>query len=425
MLDIIKKEDVLKFIKRTVEYPDMALKSVQQILKEVSINGDNAVKRYTEQFDNCIVKNIKVTEEEIIKAYKSIDQQLIEDLNIAEKNIREFHKMQIQNGYKKEVLSNSYVGQIVNPIETVGLYIPGGTAAYPSTVLMSAVPAKIAGVKKIVLISPPNQNGEIPEIILASAKIAGVDEIYKVGGAQGIAALAYGTSQIPKVDKIMGPGNMYVALAKKEVFGIVGIDMIAGPSEITILADESATPSYIAADLIAQAEHDEMASSILVTTSKVIALQVQEELKDQVSNCSRKNIIKSSFDNYGGIIIVDSIDEGIEVVNNIGPEHLELMIKKPDNIVSKIKNAGAIFIGDYSPESLGDYIAGPNHTLPTNGTSRFSSPLSVDDFIKKTSIIKYSKNDLKKYKDSIYRIAMKEELDGHANAALVRFKDES
>jgi len=424
MLKVIEKNDVFNFIERTITYPDTALQTVQEIVRNVKENKDSAVSFYTERFDKVALPSFKVTEEEVTEAVSRIDQTLLDDLRLAASNIEEYHKQQLRTGYKMDKLQSSYVGQLIKPIQSVGIYVPGGTAAYPSTVLMNAIPAKIAGVKEIIMITPPNKQGGVDDIILAAARIAGVDQIYKVGGAQGIAALAYGTETIPQVSKIMGPGNLYVALAKKEVFGQVGIDMIAGPSEITILADESATPSFIAADLISQAEHDEMASAILITTSASIASQVQEELDKQVPKLSRKAIIEKSFQNYGGIIVVETISEGIEVVNSIAPEHLELMVQNPEDLLNQIENAGAIFLGSYSPESLGDYIAGPNHTLPTNGTSRFSSPLSVDDFIKKTSVIYFSKEDLNTYKDSIYRIATKEQLDGHANAALVRFEDE-
>jgi len=338
MLNIIPKEEVFRFIQRTIAYHENALETVQDIIRNVKENKDKAVSYYTSLFDKVNLESVRVTEQEVSEAVSRIDTQLLDDLRLAAQNIRRYHEKQLPTGYQMDVLTKSYVGQLIKPIQSVGIYVPGGTASYPSTVLMDAIPASIAGVSQIVMITPPNKQGCVDDIILAAAQIAGIDEIYKVGGAQGIAALAYGTETIPQVSKIIGPGNLYVALAKKEVFGQVGIDMIAGPSEITILADEYANPSFIAADLISQAEHDEMASAILVTTSRAIAIQVQQELEKQVPVLKRKKIITTSFQNYGGIIIVDDIQEGIAVINQIAPEHLELMIQNPESILNQIDN---------------------------------------------------------------------------------------
>jgi histidinol dehydrogenase len=396
---------------------------VKDIVETVLKQGDQAVRDYTKQFDKVVLDTFKVTDVEIEAAYQNIDPLLIDDLKKAYENILRFHEKQMLEDYYIES-NGSKIGQIIRPIETVGIYVPGGTAAYPSTVLMNTAPAKIAGVKNIIMITPPNTEGKIKDILLVAAKIAGVDQIFKVGGAQGIAALTYGTAQIPKVDKIVGPGNIYVALAKKLVSGFVGIDMVAGPSEVVIIADEEANPSYIAADLLAQAEHDVLAKVILLTPSTTIVDRVQEELKRQTETLSRRSIINDCLENNGYIINTSSIEEAILISNKIAPEHLELQFKDAEKYINQINNAGAIFVGEFTPEPVGDYYAGPNHTLPTSGTARFNSALSTTDFIKKISLIQYSKESLDKSKDSIIRIANEEGLTAHANAIKVRYKNE-
>ena len=383
---------------------EKALETVKEIIRNVRMNQDEAVIQYTKQFDCVESKNYRVSQQEIDDAYNNIDRALVTDLTIAYQNIKTYHEKQMISEYKYNVEENSTVGQLVRPINRVGIYVPGGTAAYPSTVLMNAVPAIVAGVKEIVMISPPNKEGNISDIILAAAKVAGVNEIYKVGGAQGIAALAYGTKTIPSVSKIVGPGNIYVALAKKEVFGKVGIDMIAGPSEILIYADDTSNPRYIAADLLSQAEHDELARVILVTNSSSLIEKVNVELTLQLDTLSRKEIAMKAILNNGYAVLVDNEEEALRAVNSIAPEHLELLVNNVEDLIPKITNAGAIFVGEYSPEPLGDYIAGPNHTLPTSGSATFSSPLSTDDFLKKTSYINFSYNGLKQYKDSMLYI---------------------
>lgn len=397
-------------------------KTVDDILTDVRLNKDKAIRKYTEKFDGILLENFLVSEDEIQKALNNIDKILKEDLIKAKKNIQKYHEKQVRDSYFIEE-EDILLGQIVRPIERVGIYVPGGKAAYPSTVLMNAVPAKIAGVEEIIMITPPNKNGNIKDSIIVAAHIAGVDRIYKVGGAHGIGALAFGTESIPKVDKITGPGNIYVATAKKQLSGYVGIDMIAGPSEIMVIADKNANPRYIAADLISQAEHDEMAASILVTDYEPMVEKVIWELESQTALLERKDMIKKSLKDYGAIIISDSIDESIEIANEIAPEHLEILTEDPFRIYPNIKNAGAIFLGEYTPEPVGDYFAGTNHTLPTSSTARFSSPLSVDDFIKKTSLIHYGKDALKQSKDSIIRIAEEEGLTGHANSIKIRFEE--
>ncbi len=399
-------------------------KVVEDIVNDVKKRKDNALIEYTAKFDKVKISKFLVTEDEIRSAVESIDSELYDALLKAKDNIERFHRHQIRDSFTINNVDESYVGQLVNPIEKVGIYAPGGKAAYPSTVLMNAVPAKIAGVKEIIMVTPPNKNGKIKNSILVAASIAGVDKIYKVGGAQAIAALAYGTESIPKVSKIVGPGNIYVAMAKKRVSGYVGIDMIAGPSEILIIADKTANSRYIAADLISQAEHDEMAASIMITDSERLATNVVEELYKQIETLERKEIITKSLESYGQIIITSTIDKSIEIANEIAPEHLEIITENSLEISKRIKNAGAIFIGEYTPEPVGDYYAGPNHTLPTSSTARFSSPLGVEDFIKKTSLIYYSKQALKEAKDSIIKIATDEGLTGHANSVKIRFEEE-
>lgn len=427
MIEIVEgnceaRREYLKNIKkRAISIGNNVDEIVNDILKAVREKGDLAVLDYTRKFDCESIKSLKVTEEEIEEAFKNVEDNFIEALGAAKENIREFHEKQKTKGWIMTKENGSLMGQLVRGLERVGIYVPGGTAAYPSSVLMNAIPAKVAGTEEIVMITPPGKNGKINPAILVAAKIAGVDEIYKVGGAQGVAALAYGTETIKKVDKIVGPGNIFVATAKRSVFGVVDIDMIAGPSEILVIADEFANARFIAADLMSQAEHDKLASSILVTTSKDLALEVKKELALQVKALARKDIIEEALENFGVIFIVNTIEEAIEVANEIAPEHLEVSVKEPFLYLSKIKNAGSIFLGEYSPEPLGDYMAGPNHVLPTSGSARFFSPLSVDDFVKKSSYIYYNKLALMELKDKIVTIAEKEGLTAHANSIKVRF----
>ena len=400
--------------------------TVNAILEDVRENGDQAIFSYTKKFDKADIsaENILVTEAEIEEAYTLVDASLIEVIRKAIVNIKEYHEKQKQYSWFDSTPQGTILGQKVTPIEKVGLYVPGGKAAYPSSVLMNVIPAKVAGVEKIIMCTPPDAQGKVTPTTLVAAKEAGVSDIYKVGGAQAIAAMAYGTESIPKVDKITGPGNIFVALAKKAVYGHVSIDSIAGPSEILVLADETANPKYVAADLLSQAEHDELASAILVTTSEALADQVSEEVDKFVAQLSRKEIIQKSLDNYGYMLIAENMDDAIDAVNEIASEHLEIVTKDPFNTMTKVKNAGAIFLGEYSSEPLGDYFAGPNHVLPTNGTAKFFSPLSVDDFIKKSSIISYSKEALQPIYKDIVQFATAERLTAHANSIAVRFEDE-
>ena len=398
---------------------------VNEIIENVRANRDAAIFDYTKRFDGADInaENILVTEGEIKEAYEKVDEKLLAVIRKALVNIRKYHEKQRQYSWFDSEESGIILGQKVTALEKVGVYVPGGKAVYPSSVLMNIVPAKVAGVKKIVMTTPPGKDGKVNPATLVAAKEAGVDAIYKVGGAQAIAALAFGTESIPKVDKIVGPGNIYVALAKKAVFGFVSIDSIAGPSEIMVLADETANPRFVAADLLSQAEHDEMASAILVTTSRTLAEQVSKEVEGFVAQLSRKEIIQKSLDNYGYILVAENMDEAIATVNEIASEHLELVTKNPFETMTKIRNAGAIFVGEYSSEPLGDYFAGPNHVLPTNGTAKFFSPLSVDDFIKKTSIISYSREALEPIYKDIVQFAECEQLTAHANSIRVRFED--
>lgn len=398
--------------------------AVDKILDDVKENGDSAVIKYTNKFDSEVInaQNMKVTVDEIKKAYETVDKNFISAIKKAKENIEFYHEKQKQRSWMITKEDGIMLGQQVRPLDVVGIYVPGGTAAYPSSVIMNTIPAKVAGVKKVVMVTPPSKDGSINPNILVAADIAGVDEIYKVGGAQGVGALAYGTKTIPKVDKIVGPGNIYVAMAKRSVYGFVDIDMIAGPSEILIIADETGDAKLIAADLMSQAEHDVLASSTLVTTSEELALKVKEELKVQVEGLWRKDIIKTSLKNYGMIFIVKDIKDAVDVANTIAPEHLEVMVEEPFLILGEIKNAGSIFLGKFAPEPLGDYMAGPNHVLPTNGSARFFSPLSVDDYIKKSSFIYYSEAGLSKVKDDIITIAETEGLTAHANSIKVRFQ---
>lgn len=399
--------------------------SVNAIIEKVRTERDRAVFSYTRQFDGADInaETIKVTREEIEEAYHLIDQKLIEVMKKSLDNIRNYHEKQRQYSWFDSRPDGVMLGQKVTPIARVGVYVPGGKAAYPSSVLMNVLPAKVAGVEKIVMTTPCNKEGKVNPATLAAADLAGVDEIYKVGGAQAIAALAFGTESIPKVDKIVGPGNIYVALAKKAVFGHVSIDSIAGPSEILVLADETANPRYVAADLLSQAEHDELASAILITTSEELANQVSKEVEQFTALLSRKEIIEKSLENYGYILVAENLTEAIEAVNEIASEHLEILTANPFETMMKIKNAGAIFLGEYASEPLGDYFAGPNHVLPTNGTAKFFSPLSVDDFIKKSSIISYSREALEPIYKDIVQFATSEQLTAHANSIKVRFED--
>lgn len=398
---------------------------VNDIIQNVREKRDEAIFEYTLKFDGATINqdNIRVTEEEIKQAYEQVDPKLLDVIRKALVNIRDYHAKQKQYSWFDSDESGIILGQKVTPLKTVGVYVPGGKAVYPSSVLMNVIPAKVAGVSNIIMTTPCGKDGKVYPSTLVAAKEAGVDAIYKVGGAQAIAALAFGTESIPKVDKIVGPGNIYVALAKKAVFGYVSIDSIAGPSEIMVLADETANPRFVAADLLSQAEHDEMASAILVTTSETLAEQVSVEVDKFVATLSRKEIIQKSLDNYGYILVADTMQDAIDTVNEIASEHLELVTKNPFETMTKIRNAGAIFIGEYSSEPLGDYFAGPNHVLPTNGTAKFFSPLSVDDFIKKSSIISYSREALEPVYKDIVQFAECEKLTAHANSIRVRFED--
>lgn len=398
---------------------------VAQIVDEVKQKKDQALFSFTEKFDHTVVtaNNILVTKEEIEEAYTLVDPELVEIIQKAKANIVEYHEKQRQYSWFDSKPNGSMLGQKVTPLKRVGVYVPGGKAAYPSSVLMNVLPAKVAGVDELIMTTPPMKDGKIYPVTLVAANEAGIDRIYRVGGAQAIAALAFGTESVPKVDKIVGPGNIYVALAKKAVYGHVSIDSIAGPSEILVLADETANPRYVAADLLSQAEHDEMASAILVTTSRELAEQVSKEVETFTAELSRTEIMQESLDNYGYILLAKDMEEAVETANEIASEHLEIITANPFEVMTKIRNAGAIFIGEYSSEPLGDYFAGPNHVLPTNGTAKFFSPLSVDDFIKKSSIIYYSREALEPVHEDIIKFAAAERLTAHANSIRVRFED--
>ena len=397
--------------------------AVADIIKEVRANGDAALFEYSRKFDKVELSSLEVSKEEIDAAFSKVEPEFVEILKEAKENIYAFHSRQVRNSFLINEKDGVVIGQKVIPIEKVGLYVPGGTAAYPSSVLMNAIPAKIAGCNEIVMVTPPAKDGSVNPAILAAAKVAGVDRIFKVGGAQAVAALAYGTESVPAVDKIVGPGNAYVAEAKKQVFGKVSIDMIAGPSEILVIADKNNNPAYVAADLLSQAEHDKNATAVLVTDSKELADAVSAELEHQIPQLSRSEIARVSIDNNGKIIITESIDEAIFVANGLAPEHLEICLDDPFMYLDKIKNAGSVFMGKYCPEALGDYFAGPNHTLPTSGTARFSSPLSVDDFVKKTQFSYYTKEALEKVARKVEFFANKEGLGAHAKSAVIRFED--
>lgn len=395
---------------------------VTNIIENVKQNGDKALFEYAEKFDKAKLSSLEVTEEEIEEAFNKVEPKFIEIIKTAAQNIRNFHEKQVRNSFIINEQDGIVTGQKVTPIEKVGLYVPGGTAAYPSTVLMDSIPAKIAGCSEICIATPPSADGKVNPVILAAAKIAGVDRIFKMGGAQAIAALAYGTQTVPKVDKIVGPGNAFVAEAKRQVFGRVSIDMIAGPSEILVIADGKSNPKFVAADLLSQAEHDKMASAVLVTDSMELAVKVQAEIENQLKALPREEIARTSIDNNGKIIVADNIADVIDVSNEIAPEHLELCVDNPFDYLDKIKNAGSIFMGRYCPEALGDYYAGANHTLPTSGTARFSSPLSVDDFVKKSQYTYYTKDALKKVAEDVAFFAEKEGLTAHARSATIRFE---
>ena len=413
-------------LKRSPNNYDAYAGKVQVILDDVKEKGDEALFGYTEKFDQChlTADTVQVTKEEIQAAYEKVDDSLVDIIRKALVNIRTYHEKQKQYSWFDSQPNGTILGQKVTALSSVGVYVPGGKAAYPSSVLMNIVPAKVAGVEKIVMVTPPDKNGEVTPATLVAANEAGATHVYKVGGAQAIAALAYGTESIEKVDKIVGPGNIYVALAKKAVYGHVSIDSIAGPSEILVLADETANPRYVAADLLSQAEHDELASAILVTTCPELAKKVEEEIEGFLQTLSRSDIIRKSLDNFGYILVADTMEDSIDITNEIASEYLEVVTKDPFQTMTKIKNAGAIFLGSYSSEPLGDYFAGPNHVLPTNGTAKFFSPLSVDDFIKKSSIIYYSREALQPLHDDIETFAKAERLTAHANSIAVRFEQE-
>jgi histidinol dehydrogenase len=392
------------------------LKTVRAVLADVRLRGDLAIAEYSEKWDGVKLEKFRVTTDEMKLAKERFDEVLLTDLKEAAANIRLFHEKQKRSSYEVDVDHGSFIGQRINPLDAVGLYVPGGSAAYPSSVLMNVIPAQVAGVKRIVIVSPPNNQGVLPDAVLVAASILGIDEIYKIGGAQAIAALAYGTETIRPVDKITGPGNVFVALAKREVFGEVAIDMIAGPSEIAIIADETAYADEVAADLLSQAEHDPMACAVLLTTSEFLASEVVKEVEKQLLTLPREDIARASIENFGCIYIAESMSQIVEAVNKLAPEHLEIMTKQPHDVAELVRHAGAIFIGRFSSEPIGDYFAGTNHVLPTNSTARFSSPLSVDDFIKKTSLIYYSKETWQQHMDKIARLARMEGLEAHARA---------
>lgn len=421
-----KKNILEKLLKRSPSSYTGFEESVHEIIKNVKERGDEAVFAYTKQFDGAQIssENVRVTPSEIDEAYEKVDEKLLAVIRKSLVNIRSYHEKQKRYSWFDSTEDGTLLGQKITPLATVGVYVPGGKAVYPSSVLMNVVPAKVAGVKRIVMTTPPSRDGKIPPSTLVAAKEAGVDEIYKVGGAQAIAALAFGTESIPKADKITGPGNIYVALAKKAVYGHVSIDSVAGPSEILVLADETANPRYVAADLLSQAEHDEMASAILVTTSETLANEVVKEIEGFLQTLSRADIIRKSLEQYGFILLADNMADAVDAVNEIASEHLEIVTKDAFQVMTKIRNAGAIFIGEYSSEPLGDYFAGPNHVLPTNGTAKFFSPLSVDDFIKKSSIVYYSKEALAPVHDDIIAFAQAEQLTAHANSIRVRFEEQ-
>lgn len=419
------RENILEgLLKRDPNHYPQYEETVQQIVEEVKTKGDEALFAYTEKFDKVKVSeaDIRVTDEEVEEAFQKVDPALLEVMKKSMANIREYHQRQVRQSWFDTKPDGRILGQKITPLESVGVYVPGGKAAYPSTVLMNVVPAKVAGVERIVMVTPPGKDGKVDPVTLTAAHLAGVTEVYRAGGAQAVAALAFGTRSIPRVDKIVGPGNIFVALAKKAVYGHVSIDSIAGPSEILVIADETADPRYVAADLLSQAEHDELASAILVTTSASLAEAVSKEVDGFLKELSRKAILEKSLENYGYILVADTMEDAIKTANAIASEHLEIVTKDPFEVMTKIRNAGAIFIGPYSSEPLGDYFAGPNHVLPTNGTAKFFSPLGVDDFVKKSSIIYYSREALGKVHQDIELFAASEQLTAHANSIKVRFE---
>ncbi len=421
--EITENDLYTKLIQRTKSNDGTSIiNTVAKILEDVKNSGDKALREYSKKFDNADIKEIRVTEAEFTAAYDAVDAELLQTIKKSQQNIWSFHEKQLQNSWISPKEDGSMLGQLVRPIEKVGLYVPGGTAPLISSVLMTAVPAKVAGVSKIIMCTPPSKDGSVNPAILVAAREAGVGEVYRVGGAQAIAAMAYGTESIPKVDKICGPGNVYVATAKRLIYGDCDIDMFAGPSEILVIADSTARPEYVAADLLSQAEHDKLASSVLITDDESLVKKVTEQLEKQINRLSRKAIIEKSLEDYGFVVLVDNIEQAIEVSNNIAPEHLEICINEPMSMLGLIKNAGAIFVGNYSPEPLGDYMAGPSHVLPTSGTARFSSPVNVDQFLKKSSLIYYNRQALEKTSNDIVRFAEAELLDAHANAIKVRFE---
>ena len=416
----LSNDEIFARVTPTVNVTDI----VAEIIENVKANGDKALFEYCKKFDKADLTSFLVTEEEINEALSLVEPKFIEILEKAAKNIRKFHEKQVRNSFIINDEDGVVIGQKVIPVDRAGLYVPGGTAAYPSTVLMDSIPAKIAGCKEVVIVTPPGADGKVNPVILAAAKIAGVDKIFKVGGAQAVAALAFGTESVPKVDKIVGPGNAFVAEAKKQVFGVVSIDMIAGPSEILIVADSKNNPAHLAADLLSQAEHDKMASAVLVTDSENLAKNVADEIENQIPLLERSEIARASIDANGKIIIADSLETVFEIANEIAPEHLELCVENPFDCLDKIRHAGSIFMGKNCPEALGDYFAGPNHTLPTGGTAKFSSPLSVDDFVKKTQYTYYTKDALKKVAEDVAYFAKQEGLTAHAKSALIRTTEE-
>lgn len=416
----VKNDEIFARVTPSVNVTDI----VAEIIENVKANGDKALFEYCKKFDKAELTSLLVTEEEIDEAMNLVEPKFIEILEKAAKNIRKFHEKQIRNSFIINDEDGIVIGQKIIPVDRAGLYVPGGTAAYPSTVLMDSIPAKIAGCKEVVIVTPPSADGKVNPVILAAAKIAGVDKIFKVGGAQAIAALAFGTQSVPKVDKIVGPGNAFVAEAKKQVFGVVSIDMIAGPSEILIVADKENNPKHLAADLLSQAEHDKMASAVLVTDSEELANRVAEEIENQIPLLERSEIARASIDVNGKIIVADSIERVFDIANEIAPEHLELCVENPFDCLDKIRHAGSIFMGKNCPEALGDYFAGPNHTLPTGGTAKFSSPLSVDDFIKKTQYTYYTKDALKRVAEDVAYFAKQEGLTAHARSAVIRTEEE-
>ncbi len=416
----VQSDEIFARSEATVNVEDI----VTEIISNVRKNGDKALYEYCEKFDKSVLSSLQVTEQEIDEAFALVDSEFIEIIKKAKENIVAFHQKQKRNSFIINETEGVVIGQKVIPIDKVGLYVPGGTAAYPSTVLMDSIPAKIAGCREIVMVTPPGKDGKVNPVILAAAKIAGVDKIFKVGGAQAVAALAYGTESIPAVHKIVGPGNAFVAEAKKQVFGVVSIDMIAGPSEILIVADGTCNPKFVAADLLSQAEHDKMASAVLVTDSNELAIKVQKELEVQIPLLSRAEIARTSIDDNGKIIVADDLKVAIDIANEIAPEHLELCVDNPFDYLDSIRHAGSIFMGKNCPEALGDYFAGPNHTLPTSGTAKFSSPLSVDDFVKKTQYTYYTKDALAKVGKDVAYFAEKEGLTAHAKSAVIRLEED-